>query len=298
MDRRGAAVSLPWMRWYPADWRSDPRLRMCSLSARGLWIELIGLMHEATPYGHLLVSGVRPNNAQIASLVGAPEEQVVQAMAELSSAGVFSTNKDGVVYSRRMTRDHKKAATARKNGQNGGNPTLSKEKEKPASDNPPVKGHDKPQRPEARNQNTPHSPPRGVDLMRDFAEWYTAYPRHIARGAAERAYKAARKHATADELLAGAKAFASLCQAKGTEKGFIAHPATWLNGRRWLDEDLAEAVGTAPQAEGGERDTWRSRLRAYRDRKFWMEASFGPRPGQPGCQAPPDLVAEILKEAA
>jgi len=48
----------PWMKFYPADWRSDPMLRLCSLAARGLWAEMICLMHEAEPYGSLLVNGI------------------------------------------------------------------------------------------------------------------------------------------------------------------------------------------------------------------------------------------------
>lgn len=40
-------MSDPWLKFYPTDWRSDPALKMCSLAARGLWIEMIALMHEA-----------------------------------------------------------------------------------------------------------------------------------------------------------------------------------------------------------------------------------------------------------
>ena len=39
-------AARPWMKWYPADWRSDPGLRMCSFAARGLWADLLALMHE------------------------------------------------------------------------------------------------------------------------------------------------------------------------------------------------------------------------------------------------------------
>ena len=47
----------PWMKFYPADWRAEPSLRFTSLAARGLWIEMLALMHEATPRGSLLVKG-------------------------------------------------------------------------------------------------------------------------------------------------------------------------------------------------------------------------------------------------
>ena len=50
-------MSGPWMKFYPSDWRADPALRMCSLGARGLWAEMMCIMHEAEPYGCLLVNG-------------------------------------------------------------------------------------------------------------------------------------------------------------------------------------------------------------------------------------------------
>jgi hypothetical protein len=49
----------PWRKWYPQDWRADAPLRMCSFAARGLWIDLLGLMHESTPVGFLLVNPYR-----------------------------------------------------------------------------------------------------------------------------------------------------------------------------------------------------------------------------------------------
>lgn len=91
-------MSDPWLKFYPTDWRSDPALRMCHLSARGLWIEMIALMHEAAPYGHLLVSGRSPTNAQLAVLVGTSPDQIPELIGELESAGVFSRTREGVIF--------------------------------------------------------------------------------------------------------------------------------------------------------------------------------------------------------
>ncbi|ANB33251.1 hypothetical protein M2324_003640 [Rhodovulum sulfidophilum] len=46
-------MSDPWLKFYTSDWRSDPGLRMCGLAARGLWVEMICLMHEATLEGDI-----------------------------------------------------------------------------------------------------------------------------------------------------------------------------------------------------------------------------------------------------
>jgi len=117
-------TSSPWVKWYWADWRSDPRLRMCSLAARGLWAEMLALMHEASPHGHLLIAGRAPTDAQLAVLAGAPSDQIPDLLGELEAAGVFSRTREGVAYSRRMVRDAKKFAMERKHGAKGGNPKL------------------------------------------------------------------------------------------------------------------------------------------------------------------------------
>lgn len=139
------AKKRPWMKFYPADWRADPRLRSCSLGARGLWADMLALMHEADPYGSLLVNGAPVNDRQLAALVGAPARDVRVCLAELEGAGVFS--RDGeIIFSRRMRRDFEKAERDKANGAKGGNPSVK------GGVNPPVKGEDKAHKPEARDQ--------------------------------------------------------------------------------------------------------------------------------------------------
>jgi hypothetical protein len=114
----------PFIKWYPTDWRADPRLRMCSLAARGLWIELIGYMHEGEPYGHLTINDAIPTLPDIAALVGRPLAEVRKAMSELEFRQVYSVDDAGRMYSRRMVRDKAKAEKDRENGKGGGNPKL------------------------------------------------------------------------------------------------------------------------------------------------------------------------------
>lgn len=148
----------PWMKWYPADWRQEPTLRLCSRAARSLWCDMLGLMHEADPYGFLLVSGRPLTDRQIAAVLGDSEKDVRGWLAELEEAGVFSRNEDGVIYSRRMLRDKAKEEENRRNGKSGGNPRLgAKDKQDDKADhNQPdkrgVKGGDKAHIPEARSQ--------------------------------------------------------------------------------------------------------------------------------------------------
>jgi hypothetical protein len=71
--------------------------------------------------------------------------------------------------------------------------------------------------------------------MAKFIDWYQLYPRKVARKDAEKAWK----KLTLDEQ---EEAFEALpnhikyWELKNTEKEFICHPATWLNGFRFQDE--------------------------------------------------------------
>ncbi|KWV50484.1 hypothetical protein AS156_14255 [Bradyrhizobium macuxiense] len=79
-----------------------------------------------------------------------------------------------------------------------------------------------------------------------FDEFYRAYPKHKAKGEAEKAYARiiGNGEATAGELLAGAQRYAD--ERSGQEPKFTKHPATWLNKKCWLDEP---AVRSQTQTE-------------------------------------------------
>lgn len=80
----------------------------------------------------------------------------------------------------------------------------------------------------------------GVDA--DFEEFYAAYPRHVGKEAARRAFvKAVKNKAKASDIVEGARRYAAATAAAGTETRFIAHPATWLNAGRWSD-DMQDAA--------------------------------------------------------
>jgi hypothetical protein len=240
-------MKQPWSKFFWSDWRSDPRLRMCGLAARGLWMEMLALMHEADPYGHLLVNGNVPTNDQLAVLAGAPPSHLPDLLGELERVGVFSRTRKGVIYSRRMLRDEKKVAIARQNGTKGGNPTLCNGGINPPLDNPPLNPGDKAQKPEARSQK-----PEGDKEKHEaeFAIFYERYPRKVAKPKALEAFCRKRKAGAAlDDILAGLDRYVT------TKPDYAdwAHPATWLNGERWNDEEKDGRLqnGASPRRPSG-----------------------------------------------
>lgn len=115
---------LLWMKFYPGDWRSDPAVRGVSLAARGLWIDMLMLMHEASPRGVLMVAGRIVGAETLARLCSADPGEVAALLDELETAGVFSRKKNGAIYSRRMELDEARSRKASENGRRGGNPAL------------------------------------------------------------------------------------------------------------------------------------------------------------------------------
>ena len=68
-----------------------------------------------------------------------------------------------------------------------------------------------------------------------FDDWYRRYPRKVARADAEKSWRRmteSEKTAAMNALDAHLKFW----RVAGTEKNYIPHPATWLNGKRWTDE--------------------------------------------------------------
>lgn len=109
-------MKRPSFQFYPADWRRDAALQSCSVAARGLWIELMCVMHDCDPYGVLAVNGRPMSTAQLARLVGEQEKAVVRMLAELEDAGVCSRDEQGRLFSRRMMKDE----AVRESRANGG----------------------------------------------------------------------------------------------------------------------------------------------------------------------------------
>jgi predicted transcriptional regulator len=107
-------MSLPWFKFQPAAWRGDQALRAVSLTARGLWIECLCIMHEAKPYGHLVLNGKPIDAATLARMTGVPVDDVRALLAELRQAGVLSVASTGVILSRRMVKDHERANLGRR----------------------------------------------------------------------------------------------------------------------------------------------------------------------------------------
>ncbi len=113
-------MKQPWFQLFAGDWRQCPELRLCSLAARGLWIDLMCRAHQTEPYGHVVYESVE----EIALDVGRPPSEVQPAFEELERRRVFSRSSPTDVFSRRMVLDEHRREIGRESGRRGGNQVL------------------------------------------------------------------------------------------------------------------------------------------------------------------------------
>jgi hypothetical protein len=235
-------MKRPSFQFYPGDWLNDAGLRLCSVGARGLWIEMICLMHQGSDYGYLKVNHAPILPANLASISGATMAEVDGWLLELEKYGVFSRDGDGCIFSRRMISDEKVRAARAAGGILGGNPQLTQGGKGSLKVGSKV-NH------QANLQTTPSSsssssssgntpqPPKGEP--KGFKEFYEAYPRKQGRAPAAKAF--AKVVAPLAQLLAAIELQKRSEQWTKDGGQFIPLPATWLNQCRWEDQIDATA---------------------------------------------------------
>ena len=142
-------MALPFLKFYPSNWRADPGVRASSLAARGFWTECLFLMHESVRRGYLLIAGRAPSDRDLAVQMGVTVGEVKRYRRELLKKGVAAQTEEGVLFSRKMVRDE----IRRRNGAHGGNPALLP----PSLDNQEPPDSDNREPPSLDNQETPDS---------------------------------------------------------------------------------------------------------------------------------------------
>jgi hypothetical protein len=259
----GNSMNLPFTKFYWRDWQADTGLRACSLSARGLWVEMLAIMAQnANRYGYLEVGGKMPSVGILARLTGAAESEVAALMEELLAAGVPSLEGE-VWYSRRLVREGQAHEQGKAYGKKGGSPLLKKEESITNSQSqshshgatPPLgeglTGGVNPTLNPTLNHTLNHTdtPPASrlvseIDgfegTRQEVAEHdagliYEAYPRKGARKDAIRAIIKAFKQADATRLLELTMGYAEA--RRGQEPKFTPYASTWYNGERWQEPE-------------------------------------------------------------
>lgn len=170
-----------WTKFFWSDWEADESLRQCSLAAQGLWMRMLCICVRSEPMGYLTISGNALDVKAVARVASVPETEAESLMEELENWGVFSRDKKGKIFSRRLVRDAAKSKKAQENGEKGGNPTLCNNRKNDS----PVKGQDKTHMPRAKSQEPIKEKiikKKGELCPEDFLPNKTTYDWAVAEG--------------------------------------------------------------------------------------------------------------------
>lgn len=131
---------LPAIQFYPNDWRGDIGVQSLSYHDRGVWLEILFLMHSSNERGKLLINGKPMPNEVLARHLALDKQKLEQTIENLISYGVASIDEDtGALMNRRMVKDEYIRQIRKEAGAKGGNPNLVNQNEsKTASKNQPL----------------------------------------------------------------------------------------------------------------------------------------------------------------
>lgn len=136
-------VKLPAFQFYPADWRKDPGVQALNYEERGVWLELLLLMHESDQRGKLMLNGKSISPERLSQILHLDKQKVTTLITTFLELGVASLDPagSGALINRRMLRDEVLIQKRRSAGRLGGNPLFKKGTENPyhkQEDNHPV----------------------------------------------------------------------------------------------------------------------------------------------------------------
>ena len=219
-----------------------------SITESSLWSEpkevrllFVTMLAKADQNG--FVEASIPGLARVANLTVEETEHGLQC---LQSPDMYSKNPDnegrrvlqvpgGFVLlnyedyrSRRNTEERREYMREYMQKYRNGKPAVNKRKQSVNNGKPPLAHTDTETKTDKKKTVLSESDTNQFELF------WAAYPRKTAKGNARKAWATAVKQADPETIIAAAGRYAKSV----TDPKFTAHPATWLNAERWLDEDM------------------------------------------------------------
>lgn len=217
----------PAFQFYPQDYLADPNVAEMTLEEQGAYIRLIC---------YAWIAGSIPADPErCARLVGngcsiSVATNVQRAFNEPS------TDPQRLLH-KRVEKERQKQAIRREQTSSAGRKSAAKRNASREISTGSNKRSTKVQRkvnPSSSSSDEDECVSNSESQVFQFEDFWSICPRKTAKGSARKAWLKAIKTTTPETIVDGIKAYAKSTQ--GTEPQFIAHPATWLNAERWLDE--------------------------------------------------------------
>ena len=104
------------------------------------------------------------------------------------------------------------------------------------------------------------------DNKQTFDVFWKIYPLKVGKGAAIKAFEKASRSTDIEVIIKGAQRYLS---DPNRSQAYTAHPATWLNAQRWLDDPLPQRVLSPDEKK--EKELQEARAKTEREREATAE---------------------------
>lgn len=127
---KNSRQKAPSFQFYPNDWLTDLGLTFSSYETKGVWIDLLCLMHNSEPYGFLSIKGKLLDEKMIKKFINLSKSRFKIVWEELTELGMLKQDENGAFYNKRLVEDYELRAKRSVAGSQGGNPLLTGNKVK------------------------------------------------------------------------------------------------------------------------------------------------------------------------
>lgn len=110
--------------FYPEDWMSDSRLRLCSPGARGLWIDILCLMYLSNERGYLLINDTVLDEEMLQKTLGYEAKEFDNYFTELMRYQIIKKDEKNRYFCKRIVNAQQLSEKRSASGKLGGNPNL------------------------------------------------------------------------------------------------------------------------------------------------------------------------------
>ena len=115
---------LPAMPFYWGDWFKAPDVQSLPRDVRCTWFEMLGRMWENRERGYLSINGKKMTDEQLANLLGFcytsdGAKECHRHISILENSSLFSRDKDGIIYCRRIVEEENLRKMRAKAGKTG-----------------------------------------------------------------------------------------------------------------------------------------------------------------------------------
>lgn len=236
---------MDWFRFYN-DARSDNKLKLLTDSEFRVWVNLLCLASEQTEQARGTIDGT-DRFVLAAEVAHADETLLVETLAKLVKLRMISDDHDVIRFAKWDKRQFASdSSTSRvqkhRDKLRNGEATESNDDETLQEQHatPPDTETDTDTKTENQGEKPNTRPPASAsDYSSEFLAFWAAYPRHIEKPKAWKAWNARLKERiAAEDMTRAASHYAQICTAHQTEGRFIKHPATFLGKDKPFEDYL------------------------------------------------------------